>query len=215
MKERYTPLTADQRTAALATWQHRLAAAETPADRAHREGDLRTMTWMLDAIDHGTMALPTEALAPADLPKRIDLGGLTALIEFHAGHSPTDLIIQVPERNVVFTGDLFFNREYPVIPDADVLAWRKILDLFLTYDRHTQFVPGHGQVGTRTQVREQTILLDHLREHAERMITLGATVEDAERRYVVPREFDGFKMLCWNITVGGAMRAYFAALAPR
>ena len=214
MKERYTPLSAESRTAALATWQQRLAAAETPADRAHREGDLRTLTWIMDAIDHGTMALPTEALAPADLPRRIDLGGLTAVIEFHAGHSPTDLIIRIPERNVVFTGDLFFNREYPVIPDADILAWRKILDMFLTYDRRTQFVPGHGPVGTIAHVQAHTNVLDHLREHAERMIKLGVSVEEAERRYAVPREFEGFVMLCWNFTVGGAMRTYYAALAP-
>src|SRR5262249_56504618 len=115
-----------------------------------------------------------------------DLGGLTAVIEFHAGHSPTDLIVQVPERNIVFTGDLFFNRAYPVTPDADMLAWRKTLDVFLTHDRRTQFVPGHGPVAAPARVREQATLLDHLREHAERMIKLGVSAEEAERRYVVP-----------------------------
>jgi glyoxylase-like metal-dependent hydrolase (beta-lactamase superfamily II) len=213
MKERYTPLSADGRTAALAPWQQRLAAAETPTDRAHREGDLRIVTWILDSIEHVALTQPTEALAPADLPKRIDLGGLTAVIEFHSGHSPTDLIIGIPERNVVFTGDLFFNRAYPVIADADILAWRKILDVFLTYDRRTQFVPGHGQVGTVARVHEQTNVLDHLREHAERMIKLGVSVEEAERRYAVPHAFEGYDMLCWNGTVGGAMRTYYAALA--
>ena len=212
MKERYTPGTAERRTAALAPWQQRLAAAQLPADRVHREGDLKTMTWMMDAIGHGTMAFPTESLAPSDLPRHIDLGGLTAVLEFHAGHSPTDLIIRIPERDVVFTGDLFFNREYPVIADADILAWRQILDVFLTYDRRTQFVPGHGQVGRQAHVHEQAMLLDQLREHAERMIKLGVSAEEAERRYVVPRAFADFDILCWNFTVGGAMRTYFAAL---
>jgi glyoxylase-like metal-dependent hydrolase (beta-lactamase superfamily II) len=215
MKDRYTPGPREARTATLASWQQRVAAAESPADRAHREGDLTTMRWMMDAIDHGTMAFPTEPLVPADLPRRVDLGDLTAIIECHAGHSPTDLIIRIPEREVVFTGDLFFNRAYPVIPDADILAWRKILDVFLSYDRRTQFVPGHGPVGTAARVREQAAVLDHLREHAEQMITLGVSVEEAERRYVVPREFASFDMLCWNFTVGGAMRTYFAALRQR
>jgi glyoxylase-like metal-dependent hydrolase (beta-lactamase superfamily II) len=216
MKERYTSGTPEQRAALRASWEQRLAAAQSPADRVHREGDLKTVTWMMDAIkdaiDHGTMAFPTEALSPSDLPRRIDLGGLTAVLEFHAGHSPTDLIIRIPERDIVFTGDLFFNRSYPVIADADILAWRQILDLFLTYDRRTQFVPGHGHVGGHASVREQATLLDQLREHAERMIRLGVSVEEAERRYVVPRAFANFDMLCWNITIGGAMRTYFAAL---
>jgi hypothetical protein len=58
------------------------------------------------------------------------------------------------------------------------------------------------------------MLLDQLREHAERMIKLGVGAEEAERRYVVPRAFADFDILCWNFTVGGAMRTYFAALDP-
>src|SRR5215831_15938445 len=35
-----------------------------------------------------------------------------------------DLIVWVPERDVVFTGDLLFNGAYPVSLDADMIAWR-------------------------------------------------------------------------------------------
>jgi hypothetical protein len=54
--------------------------------------------------------------------------------------------------------------------------------------------------------------MDALREHAERMIRVGATVEEAERRYIVPRQFRHFEVLSWTFTVGGAMRSYFSAL---
>jgi glyoxylase-like metal-dependent hydrolase (beta-lactamase superfamily II) len=134
------------------------------------------------------------------------------VIEFHRGHSQTDLIIRVPEREVVFTGDLFFNHAYPVVADTDILAWRRAVDLLASSDRRTCFVPGHGAIGSVDDVRLQGALMDELREHAEMMIRTGATVEEAERRYRIPRRFRSFDMLSWNFTVGGAMRTYFSAL---
>ncbi|HKE29172.1 MAG TPA: MBL fold metallo-hydrolase, partial [Bryobacteraceae bacterium] len=95
MKERYVVVPAADRAARLAPWERRLADATDPVDKEHKSGDLRLMIWLLEAIEKASMAFPTEPLAPADLPKQIDLGGLTAVIEFHPGHTPTDLIIRV------------------------------------------------------------------------------------------------------------------------
>jgi glyoxylase-like metal-dependent hydrolase (beta-lactamase superfamily II) len=199
-------------TPVLATYEAKVAAATTPAEKARRTGDLTTMRWIVSAIQGATLAYPTDPIAVADMPKRIELGGVSAIIEFHAGHSPTDLIITIPERDVVFTGDLFFNRAYPVVSDADMLAWRRALDLFLGYSRATQFIPGHGQIGRIDDVREQAVLMDDLRGHAERMIREGATADEAEARYVVPKRYQSYEMMAWTFTIGGAMRKYYAAL---
>ena len=212
MKARYEANRNQDRAAALAPWEQRLAAAAGPREKTQRAGDLEVMRWLVGAIHDASLAFPTVPLGAADLPKRIDLGGLTAILEFHRGHSPTDVIIRVPERDVVFTGDLFFNHAYPVVPDADILAWRRVVDEFLGYGRATRFIPGHGPLGRLEHVRAQAAIMDDLRAHAERMQHAGATVEEAERRYVVPRQFSDFDMLCWNFTVGGAMRTYFEAL---
>ena len=40
----------------------------------------------------------------------------------------------------------------------------------------------------------------------------GASADEAEGRYAVPRPFSNFEMLSWSFTVGGAMRTYFTAL---
>ena len=212
MKAAYARLNDSERAARLAPWERRLAEAISPTDKAHREGDLRQWTWVFDAINNATMAFPTESLATTEFPKRIELGGLTAVLEFHPGHSQTDVIIRVPERDVVFTGDLFFNHALPVVPDANIIAWRNVIDQFLEYDERTQFVPGHGALGRKEQVREQAALMDDLRQHAERMMRAGATADEAERRYEIPRQFRDFDILSWNFTVGGAMRTYFEAL---
>jgi len=86
------------------------------------------MKWMYEAIDRVTLAYPTELLRAADLPKKIDLGGITVVIEHLVGHTPTDLVVRVPQRDIVFTGDLLFEKSYPVAFDGDMISWRKALD---------------------------------------------------------------------------------------
>jgi glyoxylase-like metal-dependent hydrolase (beta-lactamase superfamily II) len=212
MKERYADLKSVDKAPLLAPYEKRLAQAADENEKQHRQGDLADWKRMYSEIDAVTLAFPTEHLASAHLPTRIDLGGLTAVIEFHPGHSPTDLIIRVPERNVVFTGDLLFDRIYPVALDADMLAWRKVLDRFAAYDRATQFVPGHGAVCGLDNIRDQAALFDDLRAHAEKMIRSGATAEEAERRYTVPKRFEGY-YVHWNFSIGAAMQHYFKVLA--
>ncbi|HEY7284279.1 MAG TPA: MBL fold metallo-hydrolase [Vicinamibacterales bacterium] len=211
MRQNYKPLDERARAAWLAPWERRVAGAHDAVDRSRMAGDLEQISFIGQAVDHVSLAFPTEALDPKHLPMTIDLGRMRVTIEFHPGHSPTDLIVIVGDRGIVFTGDLFFSHAYPVVPDANIVAWRRVLDTFMGYDRSTQFVPGHGPVGRLAQVREQAAIMDDLREHAERMMQRGASVEEAERTYAVPRPFESFEVLCWGFTVGGAMRGYYAA----
>jgi glyoxylase-like metal-dependent hydrolase (beta-lactamase superfamily II) len=212
MKERYAALQGADRSSLMAPLQRRLASAIDPADKKRREADLEFYRWMYDAIDAAKVVPPSELLRTEDFPKRIDLGGLTAMLEFLPGHSPTDLIVRVPERDVVFTGDLLFNRAYPVNIDADMVAWRKVLDLFAGYNRRTQFVPGHAAICGLETVREQQALFDHLHAHAERIRKAGGTAEEAERSYTIPRQFQDYHMRSWGISVGAAMQSYFRAM---
>jgi cyclase len=212
MKERYTDLKGVDHSGVFAPIERRLAAATQATDKQHLQSDLVLIRRWYDSIDAATLAYPTESLSQAALPKTIDLGGLTAVIEFHLGHSPTDLIIRVPERGIVFTGDLLFNHAYGVAIDADMLAWRKVLDRFAGYDRRTLFVPGHGAACGIENVRDQADLMDDLRAHAEKMMRAGASAEEAESRYVVPARFESYGVARWNWSVGAALASYYSGL---
>jgi hypothetical protein len=98
--------------------------------------------------------------------------------------------------------------------DADMIAWRKVLDQFGGYSRRTRFVPGHAAVCGLEVVREQSALMDDLRGHAEKMMQAGATAEEAERRYIVPQRFQDYGLRSWGFTVGAAMRSYFTGITP-
>jgi glyoxylase-like metal-dependent hydrolase (beta-lactamase superfamily II) len=212
MQEQYAARKGMDKGPLLAPLEKKLAVAANDTEKKRREEDLATWKWMYDAIDRATLAFPTESLPAAQLPKRIDLGGISTVIEFHPGHTPTDVIVRVPERYIVFAGDLLFNNAYPVSLDADMIAWRSVLELFSGYDRRTRFVPGHGPVCGIETVRDQCALFDDLRAHAEKMVRAGATVDEAERRYLVPEQFQNYSIHSWDFTIGAAMRSYFAKL---
>jgi glyoxylase-like metal-dependent hydrolase (beta-lactamase superfamily II) len=215
MKQRYAALKGVDKAPLLAPLQEKVAGAADATDKAHKEGDLAGWKWMYGAIDSTPLAYPNESLAESELPKRIDLGGLTALIEFHAGHTVTDVIIRVPEHDIVFAGDLLFNRAYPVALDADMIAWREVLNRFAGYSRNTRFIPGHGPVCGRETVREQQDVFDDLRAHAEKMMSSGGTAEEAERRYKVPERFRDYRVELWDLRVGSAMRSYYQKLVSK
>lgn len=164
---------------------------------------------MYSGIDSTTITYPTELLRSEHTPKRIDLGGITAVIESHPGHTPTDLIVRIPDRNIVFTGDLLFYRAYPVCFDADMTRWRKILDRFMSYGASTRFVPGHGEVCGTEVVNQQIDLMDDLHWHAERMKRAGIALDEATRRYTIPAPFREFDASGWSATIGAALANYY------
>jgi hypothetical protein len=51
-----------------------------------------------------------------------------------------------------------------------------------------------------------------LRVHAEKMMRAGATADEAERRYMVPKKFQDYEIY-GGFTVGAAMRSYFTRLS--
>lgn len=210
MRERYAALQHVDKGPLLAPLEQKVAAATDPLVKRHLNSDLGALKWMYGAIDRVTLAYPTELLGASDLPKKIDLGGITVLIEHEVGHTPTDLVVRVPERHIVFTGDLLFEKSYPVAFDCDMISWRKTLDRLAGYGRAIRFVPGHGPICGVEVVREFADLIDDLHNHSQKMIQAGASVEEATQRYTVPARFEKFGMFSWDWAIGGAMRNYYA-----
>jgi glyoxylase-like metal-dependent hydrolase (beta-lactamase superfamily II) len=209
MKERYAALQGVDKAALLAPLQQKIASAADPVQKQHYSSDLAAMQWMYQAIDRVTLAYPTEFVTSAGPSRTIDLGGLSVVIEHHVGHTPTDLVVRIPQRDIVFTGDLLFEKSYPVAFDGDMAAWLKVLDRFAGYSRSTRFVPGHGPVCGVEVVKEFAGLIDDLHSHSEKMIRSGVTVDEAVRRYTVPPRFEKFGMFCWDWAIGGALRSYY------
>src|SRR5260370_4176 len=121
----YTPLQGADRAAALGPFEKHVKDAKSDVERAHAQSDLNVSTTLFQLPTATVLALPNRPLDPTKLPLKVELGGLTAVIESYPGHSGTDLVVRVPDQNVVDTGDLLFNGVYPVCVDekAPVSGW--------------------------------------------------------------------------------------------
>lgn len=116
---------------------------------------------------------------------RFHLNGDTIdVISTGGGHTDGDSIVVWREKNIIHTGDLYFNiPSYPFI-DVDsagsIDATIKSLDLILGLaDENTQIIPGHGPMSNKAQLE---IFRDEVAEALRRVEALhaqGLTEEEA------------------------------------
>jgi cyclase len=210
--DNYSPLQAADKEAVLGPFEKRVKDAKSDTERAHAQSDLNAVTGLFQIANASILGLPNHPLDPAKLPMTIDLGGFTAIVESHPGHSGTDLIVGVPEQNVVYTGDLLFNGWYPVCFDekATISGWRDTLKKFAALDKETLFVPGHGQLCGQEGIASIREVFDDIAAQAEKMHKAGVPAVEAQHRYVVPDKFKNFPIYAWGFTIGPAITKLYA-----
>lgn len=113
----------------------------------------------------------------------MDLGDETVSAEFHGpAHTGGDAVVYFEKANVVHTGDLVFNRLYPVIDrpgGASISGWIKALDAVAkTYPADALYIFGHGKAafgvsGTRADLGRQRDFLLGLIDYTQKQIALG------------------------------------------
>jgi cyclase len=202
MSQNYGTLQAGGKAAFLAPLEKRVRDAKTEIQRQHAQTDLNAATGMYEAVHANLVATPNRLLDPAKLPETVDLGGTTAVLESYPGHTPGDIVLRVPEQNVVYTGDLLFNGWYPVAFDATISAWRATLAKFASFGKNALFVPGHGQVCGQEGITTIREVFDDIAAQAEKMYKSGVPADEAADRYVVPEKFKNFPIFAWGFTIG-------------
>lgn len=84
----------------------------------------------------------------------LDLDGETAeLTVMGHGHSPGDLIVYLPDRRILFAGDLVFVRQHGRLKTADIQGLLNILDRLAAIPI-AAIVPGHGEPVVGDEARE-------------------------------------------------------------
>jgi glyoxylase-like metal-dependent hydrolase (beta-lactamase superfamily II) len=130
-------------------------------------------------LDPATLCAPTSTFS---LAKVIDAGGRRVeVLHFGPGHTDGDVVVYVPDAQVIFAGDLLESAGPPSFgPDCDLKSWPTALDglLGLTKDG-TVIVPGHGPAIDRMAAFEQRSRISALYGQFEYVIGLGKSVEDA------------------------------------
>ncbi|MFI9651631.1 MBL fold metallo-hydrolase [Guyparkeria halopsychrophila] len=112
----------------------------------------------------------------------LDLGGLTAeVIYFGEAHSPGDVSVVIPERDVVIAGDMAFNiRMLPIFEYTDTAAWLETWPKFAEVAEGKTIIPGHGTPTDLETVEHYTKdYLVFLRTEIGKIIDEGGSLQDA------------------------------------
>ncbi|HET7328138.1 MAG TPA: MBL fold metallo-hydrolase [Nocardioidaceae bacterium] len=130
------------------------------------------------------------ALADADRPPDTTLSSVAALdlgdryVEVFypgRGHTDGDVVIRVPDIDVVFAGDLVEESAPPSLgPDSYPMEWPDTLELVIgVLGEHSSVVPGHGAPVGHPFVLDQRGDLADVANTIGRLRQQGASVEEA------------------------------------
>ncbi len=102
------------------------------------------------------------------------------LLNLGPAHSPGDIIVWLPERRLVISGDMAFHqRMLPLFEHTDSGAWIETWDKFEALGAEV-VIPGHGEPTDMATVRKYTRdYLVFLREKVAELIENGGTLEEA------------------------------------
>ncbi|MEM6668907.1 MAG: MBL fold metallo-hydrolase [Pseudomonadota bacterium] len=112
----------------------------------------------------------------------LDLGGVTAqLVMFGPAHSPGDMSVIVPERNVIIAGDMAFHvRMPPIFEDTDTAGWLESWELFREEAEDRIIIPGHGGPTDFATVDAGTrVYVEFLRAEVQKILDADGTLQDA------------------------------------
>lgn len=122
------------------------------------------------------------------------LGDRRIEVRMLPGHTGGDSAVIIPDADVVFTGDLFWNHTLPNLIDANTADQIATNDVFLHDYPDATFVPGHGELGKAADVRAFRDYLATLRKAVAAAQASGKS-GDALVEAVLPalkREYGGW-----------------------
>src|SRR5215472_14940541 len=121
------------------------------------------------------LALPDEVYSDA---LDIYLGSRLIQVRYMLGHTGGDSVVIVPDANVVFGGDLIWQKHLPNLIDATTSDWVKTLDKLLADHPSATFVSGHGDVASPDDVRDFHDYLVTLRDDIAKAQAAGKSGQE-------------------------------------
>ncbi len=119
-------------------------------------------------------------------------GRQVLLIDHGPAHTRSDAIVVVPDARVVYAGDLLFARTTPLMWHGPVAAWLAALEAIMALEADV-FVPGHGPVSTRTELRALHEYWSWLSAAVTAHREAGRNASEATRRLARSPEFAAFR----------------------
>lgn len=160
---------------------------------------LKLMSDMTGGFTEGTVAeIPTVEAANG---QTFNIGGKTFRIHSsNDAHSKTDLMVEVVEDRILFTGDNVLNRQLMNLRDGTFKGVIKATEQALAVNAKV-YVPGHGKTGDKTFVANQKAYFDLLMSEVRRMYNEGKS--DFEMKPVLAKKLKAYQnWVEWELNFG-------------
>ncbi len=148
---------------------------ETPAGAERKPGPVST----------ARIVLPDSVIVDDSAPTAVDLGGRIVRLTPHAGHSPSDLTVEIDEPRVLWTGDLVFNGIFPYYGDAVPSKLGRVCGSILR-DPDTLYIPGHGSPADAAALKPYLGMLEDVERAARDAFAKGDPAAEAWKGYEIP-----------------------------
>ena len=162
-----------------------IAHADAKADMQARGGDhlAGLKATLQDRADGTVPSPPTRFISERD--SRLEMGGVVFQLEHRNGaHTPGDMMVWLPQKNVLFTGDVVYvNRLLGVIPVSNTRNWLATFAVIEELNPKV-IVPGHGDVTDLATARADTqAYLLALRAHMKKAVDDGVDMTTAVKSF--------------------------------
>ncbi|MGI9519786.1 MAG: MBL fold metallo-hydrolase [Pirellulaceae bacterium] len=176
------------------------------------EGDRSPRIWLSDETRQQIQASRPDTEIPdiisaldAQEVTRVDLGSRQVALQPRSGHTNSDIVVEVADPNVVWTGDLFFNRMVPNYRDSRPGVLNEVVDE-MAREGETIYVPGHGPVADAEALALYREFLGMVQQAATEARQAGSPAEAAATEFTLPEKFSD-----WFIFAPEVMPNAFAA----
>ncbi len=158
---------------------------------------------MLDSVEHLDPQESTE----------LDLGGRRVILHPRAGHTTSDVTIELDEPCVVFFGVLLWNGLFPNYRDTIPSTLSRSIRSALR-DRDTVYVPGHGTLPQQAAIEHYLELIDDIEAAARQAYEKGIPAAEAAKGYRLPESVNDWVLFndryfevaigAWHKELGGS-----------
>jgi glyoxylase-like metal-dependent hydrolase (beta-lactamase superfamily II) len=115
------------------------------------------------------------------------------LIFYGEGHTNNDILIYIPELELLVVGDLFYKKSLPQFGEhnkLDVTRWINSLQFLLDDEKSIQYViPGHNEIFSKKELEEYLDYISTLWEGIKFEIASKTSLDEIKRKFSLENKF--------------------------
>lgn len=133
----------------------------------------------------------------------IDLGNQRVqLIYPHVSHTDGSILVYLPDKKLLFAGDILFTNFHPFLADGHLRSWLKVLTMIQTMDVE-RIIPGHGPISSKKDVQDMKEYIVAFHRKAKQLRkTADVDTAAAEMKKALPPRAEGEWLIKANLQMG-------------